>query len=89
MCSIRLKSDFQFPSILYPKYDPDYLCEHNYSFKEDDRLMRVCAPQIVLYEDTKETIYNTEVMYRDSNGPCKCRHHYDGHEYLVFHMGSG
>ena len=40
-------------------------------------------------EDTRETIFDTKVYYRETFGSCKCRQNYDGHEYLVYHMGSG
>ena len=90
MCKQRQEPDFDFPAVLYPEYNPETVCNlHNNRFKEDDSLMRSCAEEIVLYEDTKETIFKTRVLYRESIGPCKCRQQYDGHEYLVLHMGNG
>ena len=52
-------------------------------------MVKLCASGVIVYHERGETYYETKVYYRDSNGPCKCRQMYDGHEYLLFHMGAG
>ena len=90
MCKKRLSNDFTLPLELVPEYDPNRTCSaHGNKFKAESCFLRVCSDQVTLYEDTKETIFNSKVYYRETEGPCKCRDNYNGHEYLMFHMGFG
>ena len=80
---------FSLPQALIPKYDPHRVCKHDNKFMEDDNLLKLCARYTVVHHERGETVYNSQVYYRDTDGSCNCRHNYDGHEFLLFHMGNG
>ena len=89
--AIQLKQspDYKYPAHLIPQFSPANECRHGELFIENDEYLKICAEQIVLYEESKETIYDCKVYYRETVGQCKCRQHYDGHELLMYHMGQG
>ena len=72
---IRSSPDFTFPSHLIPPFSPDNLCPHSYIYKENDECLKLCLDHVILYEESKETLYDTKVYYRESTGHCKCRQH--------------
>ena len=81
---------FGLPSSLIPIFDPLKVCRlHGNAFKENDDHMKVCAKEVIVYHERGETVYDCTVYYRDTDARCKCRQNYDGHEYLIFHMGGG
>ena len=76
--------DFTLPLVLIPAYNDHLRCKHGLTFNEDDLSLRLCAPQVTLYESNGEKTFNCQVSYRPTSGPCKCRQHYDGHEFLMY-----
>ena len=81
---------FSLPPVLIPKYDPLKVCKlHKNKFKEDDDFLKLSAEYTIVYHERGETVYDTKVYYRETEGTCNCRDNYDGHEFLLFHMGSG
>ena len=89
MVTTRKNKDFTLPSELIPTYNEKLRCKHGLTFNEDDSSLRLCAPQVTLYESNGEKTFNSNVYYRPTSGPCKCRQYYDGHEYLMYHVAEG
>ena len=86
----RNSGSFKLPEVLIPDYDPDKVCDnHGYRYKKEEMTAKCCAEQVIIYHERGETVHNTRVYYRVTDGGCKCRDEYDGHEYLLFHMGGG
>ena len=79
----------EFPNILSPSYDDDRVCAHGFKYNEDDSVMGICAQTMIIYTENSEITHPTILKYRRSVGPCSCQQHYDGHEYLLWHLGNG
>ena len=81
---------FTFPQFIIPTYDENRTCEkHNNKFREDDNIAKLGSRHIILYHERGETIYEVDVYYRDSAGSCNCKQQFDGHEFMVLHIGGG
>ena len=86
----KINGDFKLPDELIPEYDPEKVCDkHGFKFVEDDMAAKCATQQVIVYHERGETIYNCRVFYRVTVGGCKCKHEYDGHAYLLYHMGGG
>ena len=85
----RERDDFSLPAELIPAFNDQLRCKHGLTYNEDDRSLRLCAPQVTLYETSGEKTFNCRVYFRPTSGPCKCRQYYDGHEYLMYHVAEG
>ena len=85
----RENNDFTLPPELIPAYNEHLKCKHGLTYNEDDMSLRLCAPQVTLYESTGEKTFDCKVYYRPTSGPCKCRQHCDGHEFLMYHVTEG
>ena len=81
---------FSFPKFIIPTYDENRACEkHNNKFREDDNLAKLGSRYLVLYHERGETVYEVDIYYRDSAGGCNCKQQFDGHDFMVLHIGGG
>ena len=85
----RMKGNYSFPEKFIPKWSPETVCKHGQLFDKDDDNIVSHSPNIVVYTNIGERIFNVEVMCRKTVEGCKCIQQVDGHESLLWHLGSG
>ena len=81
---------FAFPPVILPKYDENRTCKkHQNKYRKDDHLAKIWSRYIVVYHERGETMYEVDVFCRETEGNCNCKQQFDGHEFLVLHVGGG
>ena len=90
----RIESNGQFnlPTALIAEFRPDMVCnKHQNHFDPSNERLVQTSRNMVIYTQTKDLVVETATFARPTTpfGCCKCLHHYDGHENLLWNLGLG
>ena len=84
----RISGLVNIPASLVPKFDPEKKCKHQMNFNISEESIIRQSKNLLLFTDLGQRVFSTEVFARPSLGPCQCLQRYDGHEYLIWNLGS-
>ena len=80
----RQKNEYDFPSHFISEYCDKAVCDqHGYKYDPDDNLIRE-RENVIVYNETGDTIYETIVVSRRTLGKCNYRQQYEGNMELIW-----
>ena len=85
----RMGGNFSFPSQFIPTWAETNVCKHENIFDPDNSNLLRQSPNITVYTNIGERVFNVEVMSRKTLFGCKCLQQFDGHPHLLWHLGFG
>ena len=87
----RMKGNFDIPERLTPRYDGALVCAHGFSFDDSDERLLQTSQHVILYTNTQDIIMDSVTLGRPTTpaGACRCLQMYDGHPFLLWHLGVG
>ena len=85
----RLQGIYQLPESIIPDYNHKSQCQHSTLYNPDDEKLLMMSPNLTIYTEASDRIFQIPTYGRPTVGDCKCILQADTHDLLLWNMGTG
>ena len=85
----RLKGNLEIPAKIVPGFEPNACERHGNGYNPSSQNLKKMSPNVKVFTETYEFIFDSESYGRPTDGNCKCILQADTHENLLWNLGGG